>query len=95
MYKKNYIFFLIRRAGVFALPSSSKSLQWQPDTTFLLYFMLLPEGYNDVSIHGFISISFSTKEKNQLFHIKKVKTTDNILESLRHCCHDINITKHN
>ena len=35
---------------------------------------LKEKAYNtNLSIYGFISISFNTKEKNQLFHIKKSK----------------------
>ena len=32
--------------------------------------MLLLEGYIDLSMYGFILLSFNTKEKNQNFHIK-------------------------
>ena len=38
----------------FALLSSIKWLPWQPDITFLLDFMLLHEGYIDVSMYVFI-----------------------------------------
>ena len=54
----------------FALLSLIKCFPWQPDITFLLKFMLLDEGYIDVSMYGFILIPFNTKEKNQNFHIK-------------------------
>ena len=45
-------------------------LPWQPDITFILDFMLLHEGYIDVSMYGFILIFFNTKDKNQNFHMK-------------------------
>ena len=45
----------------FALLSLIKWFPWQPDITFLLNFMLLDEGYIDVSMYGFILIPFNTK----------------------------------